>query len=103
MAKKTSSSDKKDEKNKDNNNEVVEKKKDKSDSSNVKTKVTEGFVSLKKYVKDSFNELKKVQWPTRKQALGETVVVIITVIFFTSLTILFDRVLGWFFGIIFGV
>lgn len=33
--------------------------------------------SLVSYIKESITELKKVEWPTRKQALQETVTVIV--------------------------
>ena len=59
------------------------------------------FDELKQYVQDSFSELKKVQWPTRKQATAETIVVLITVFFLTSLVLIFDNVLSRVFGLIF--
>lgn len=74
-------------------------KKDKSDSGKVSdTNKTE---DLKKYFKDSFVELKKIQWPTRKQATAETIVVLITVIFLTSLVYIIDNGLSWIFSIIY--
>ncbi|MBC7474191.1 MAG: preprotein translocase subunit SecE [Candidatus Sericytochromatia bacterium] len=76
-------------------------KKDKVDGGkNLKGKKSP-FEDLKKYVQDSFSELKKVQWPTRKQATAETIVVLITVFFLTSLVLLFDNVLSRVFGFIF--
>ncbi len=43
-----------------------------------------------KFVKDVVRELKKVSWPSRKTLLTYTVVVIVTIIFFSALLGLFD-------------
>jgi len=56
---------------------------------------------LRQFLKDSLTELKKIQWPTRRQAIGETIVVLITVIFLTSLVVVFDKILPWLFSYIF--
>ena len=58
--------------------EAPDEKKRKDNSSEVKGfNLQKSIGDLKKYFKDSFSELKKVHWPTRKQAIGETIIVII--------------------------
>jgi preprotein translocase subunit SecE len=74
------------------------RKKDKSLSKGFD--LEKSFDELKKYFKESFLELKKIHWPTRRQAFGETIVVIITVIFFSILVLIFDGILSWIFGYI---
>ena len=78
-----------------------DKKKDKTDSAKNSTDLKKSFEDLKQFTKESFSELKKIHWPTRRQAMGETVVVLITVVFLTSLVVLFDKVLAWLFSFIF--
>lgn len=73
-------------------------KKNKSDNKEGAGKSIE---NLQQYVKDSFSELKKVQWPTRRQVTGETIVVLITVIFLTLMVMLFDKIIHWLFSFIF--
>lgn len=72
----------------------------KKEKDSGKTSDKNTIEDLKKYFRESFAELKKVQWPTRRQAMGETVVVLITVVFLTSLVVLFDKILEWGFGFI---
>jgi preprotein translocase subunit SecE len=78
-----------------------DKKKDKADSSKTSRDFKKSFEDLKQFLRDSFTELKKIQWPTRRQALGETAVVLITVVFLTLLVVVFDKILVWLFGFIF--
>lgn len=73
----------------------------KSDSSKVSDTKKNSIEDLKKYFKDSFAELKKVHWPTRKQATAETIVVLITVVFLTSLVYLIDNSLSWLFSLVY--
>lgn len=83
------------------NSEAPEEKKRKENSSEVKGfNLQKSIESLKKYFKDSFSELKKVHWPTRKQAIGETIIVIIITVFFITLVSLFDNIFSWFFNYI---
>jgi len=82
-----------------NNTKAESTKKKEKDSDKASDKNT--IEDFKKYVKDSFSELKKIQWPTRRQAMGETVVVLITVVFLTSMVVLFDKILEWGFSFIF--
>lgn len=93
MAKK-SSTDNEIDKNSDSGN----KKSESSKNSDTNKNSIEDFQS---YVKDSFGELKKIHWPTRKQATAETIVVLITVVFLTSLVYLIDNSLSWLFSLIY--
>jgi len=42
-----------------------------------------GFVSMFAFFADSWSELKKVRWPTRKELISYTIVVLSTVTFVT--------------------
>ncbi len=44
------------------------------------------------FVKDSWGEFKKVQWPTPRQATVESIVVLITVIFVIALVNFYDYI-----------
>lgn len=52
-----------------------------------------GLESAQGFAKDTLNELKKVQWPTRRQVTLETVVVLTTVTVVTITVTVFDWVL----------
>ncbi|GIW22389.1 MAG: hypothetical protein KatS3mg068_1396 [Candidatus Sericytochromatia bacterium] len=80
--------------------QAPEENKKKSKSSSRSFDLKKSFDDLKVYFKESFSELKKIHWPTRRQAFGETIVVIITVIFFSILVLLFDTILSWIFSYI---
>lgn len=56
--------------------------------------VAEQIGNAKTFLKETWIELKKVQWPTRRQAAVETVVVLVTVFFVTMLVVAFDSVLA---------
>lgn len=45
---------------------------------------------LVKYILDSYQELKKVTWPTRKQLIGDTLIVIISATVATAILALID-------------
>jgi preprotein translocase SecE subunit len=77
------------------------KKKDNSDSGKDKRNLSKSFEDFKQFLKDSLTELKKIQWPGRRQATGETIVVIITVFFFIALVTLYDKLLTFLFSFIF--
>lgn len=55
-----------------------------------KFNLAERIASSKTFLKETWIELKKVQWPTRKQAAVETAVVLVTVTFVTLLVVAFD-------------
>lgn len=46
-------------------------------------KVKQGFSSTFSFFADSWGELRKVRWPTRKELTSYTIVVLITVLFVT--------------------
>ena len=76
-------------------NEKVEQaaqaKKDKKPEKNSKP----GFFSrIGKWFKDMKSELKKVQWPTRKQTINNTVIVIVCCIVVGIFIWLFDALAG---------
>ena len=78
-----------------------ENKKDKADSKKTSRDLKKSIEDLRQYFKDSFSELKKIHWPTRRQAMGETMVVLITVIFLTLLVVFFDKMLTMIFNMVF--
>lgn len=45
--------------------------------------VKKGFSSTFSFFADSWSELKKVRWPTRKELVSYTIVVLVTVLFVT--------------------
>ena len=49
-----------------------------------------GFASAQSFTKDTIAELKKVQWPTRRQAALETVVVLCTVALTVIMVMFYD-------------
>ena len=51
-------------------------------------------------VKDSWLEFKKIQWPTPKQAMNESVIVIVTVIFIIGLVSAYDWLANFLLGFI---
>ncbi|MFK7697378.1 preprotein translocase subunit SecE [Paenibacillus sp. HJGM_3] len=46
-------------------------------------RVKQGFGSMTGFFTDSWSELKKVKWPTRKELTSYTIVVLVTVVFAT--------------------
>lgn len=44
-------------------------------------KLKQGFGSTFSFFTDSWSELKKVKWPSRKELISYTIVVLVTVIF----------------------
>jgi len=61
-----------------------------------KDKVTlkDRWLWLKEYVSNTYNELKKVHWPTRNQLIGYTAVVLFTVFLVSMIIWVFDSFLG---------
>lgn len=54
-----------------------------------------GLESAQGFAKDTLTELKKVQWPSRRQATMETIVVLSTVAIVTITVTFFDWILGF--------
>ncbi len=50
------------------------------------------FQRLSKYFRDVRAELKRVVWPTRPEVINSSIVVIITLIFFTVFTFVLDQI-----------
>lgn len=72
-----------------NENQAVQAKKDK------KSEKKPGFFArIGKWFRDMKSELKKVQWPTRKQTVNNTLIVIACVIVVGICIALFDYVAG---------
>ena len=52
------------------------------------------------YCKGVKNEWSKVSWPTKKQVIAETIIVLIVVTFFTVAIFLMDKIFIWLLGLI---
>ena len=71
--------------------QAVQAKKDKKSDKNAKPGF---FARMGKWFRDMKSELKKVQWPTRKQTINNTLIVIACVIVVGICIALFDYVAG---------
>lgn len=60
------------------------------------------FARVGKWLRDMKSELKKVQWPTRKQTVNNTLIVIACVIVVGIFIALFDFVAGEAIGLLIG-
>ena len=54
--------------------------------------------AVRRFVGDILSELKKVTWPTRKELVSSTIVVIVTTIVSSAFLGVFDGVWSWVFG-----
>ena len=79
------------------NEKAVQAKKDKK--SEKKPGI---FARMGKWFRDMKSELKKVQWPTRKQTINNTLIVIACVIVVGIFIALFDFVAGEAIGLLIG-
>ena len=65
-------------------------------------KVQDGFRQLVEFIKEAWQELQRVHWPTRKETYAATLVVIIVVILFAIYLALVDlglaKVIQWVIG-----
>ena len=52
------------------------------------------------YLKGVKNEWSKVSWPTKKQVIAETIIVLIVVTLFTIVIFLMDKLFIWLLGLI---
>ena len=73
------------------NEKAVQAKKDKKSDKNAKPGF---FARVGKWFRDMKSELKKVQWPTKKQTINNTLIVIACVIVVGIFIALFDFVAG---------
>ena len=63
---------------------------------NASSKKKKGFFSgISKFFRDVFSEVKKITWPSRKQVVNNTIIVIIAIIIIGAVIAGFDAVLGW--------
>ena len=74
-------------------------KKDKKSDKNAKPGF---FARVGKWFRDMKSELKKVQWPTKKQTINNTVIVIVCVVVVGVAIALFDFVAGEVIGLLIG-
>lgn len=58
------------------------------------------FAKAKKSSKASLNELKKVHWPTKKELITYTNVVLVTVVIVAALIWIVDSIVGAIFGLL---
>ena len=82
-----------------NEKQAVQAKKDKKSDKNAKPGF---FARVGKWCRDMKSELKKVQWPTRKQTINNTLIVIACVIVVGIFIALFDFVAGEAIGLLIG-
>ena len=83
--------------------QAVEAKKDKkSDKKSEKNAKPGFFARVGKWLRDMKSELKKVQWPTKKQTINNTVIVIVCVVVVGVAIALFDFVAGEVIGLLIG-
>lgn len=65
-------------------------------------KIQDGFRQLVEFIKEAWQELQRVHWPTRKETYAATLVVIIVVILFAIYLALIDlglaKVIQWIIG-----
>jgi len=73
------------------NEKAVQAKKEKKTEKNAKPGL---FARIGKWFRDMKSELKKVQWPTRKQTVNNTLIVIACVVVVGVCIALFDFVAG---------
>jgi len=82
--------------------EPVAKAEEKSNKENVKAKNKKPVKEKKKFgrrTKETFSELKKVSWPTFKEVVKKTGVVIAVVLFFALILFGVDRLFSWLYGL----
>ena len=73
------------------NEKAVQAKTEKKSDKNAKPGL---FARAGKWLRDMKSELKKVKWPTRKQTINNTLIVIVCVIIVGIFIALFDFVAG---------
>jgi len=58
-------------------------------------KLKQGFGSTFSFFSDCWSELKKVKWPSRKELVSYTIVVLVTVIFVTIYFSVLDLIISY--------
>ena len=66
--------------------------KEKDRGKKPKQSFKESVLVAKEFLKDCWNELKKIQWPTPRQAALRSLLVLVTVLIIIGITLLFDWV-----------
>jgi preprotein translocase subunit SecE len=59
------------------------------------TKKPSIFARFAAYLKNVRTELRRVVWPTRKEVLNSSVIVVITLVFFIFFTLIVDSLSSW--------
>lgn len=72
-----------------------EKKKDKTPAKSSAKNQKKQPNSVAKYFKDLKSEFKKVVWPTKKQVINNTTVVLVTILLIGIFVGAFDTIGGW--------
>lgn len=65
-----------------------------------KASPAEGVQNLQQFVKDSWSEFRKIQWPTPRQVTNESIVVLVTVVFMIVLVNFYDFICNYFLSFI---
>ncbi len=65
-------------------------------------KLLSPIISFNRYLKNSWRELKKVRWPSRKETWQKVLSIIIYGLFFIFLVILLDNLYDWLFKLMLG-
>lgn len=74
---------------------VSDKKKDKTPAKSSGKNQKKQPNKVAKYFKDLKSEFKKVVWPTKKQVINNTMVVLVTIILIGVFVGAFDTLVGW--------
>ena len=82
------------------NNKVVEVKAKDVDKKKKKEKSKKPS-KIAKSLKDTGNELKKINWPTFKQVVKQTGIVLVVVLVFAVVLFGFERLCSWLTGFLF--
>ncbi len=74
--------------------------KDKADKKKKEAKEKSGKVGIGRRLKETGSELKKISWPSFRQVVKKTGVVIAVVLFFAVVLFAFDRLLSWLYSLL---
>jgi len=61
------------------------------------TKKPNFFARIGQYFKDVRTELRRVVWPTRKEVVNSSMIVIVTLLFFIAFTLVIDAISSYLF------
>ncbi len=62
---------------------------------NFFARVANTFKRIAKYFRDTFGEMKKVAWPSKKQVVNNTIVVLVVVVFAAVIIFGLDTLFGF--------